>query len=100
MLLLLRLNYMLYTLYLSFHSNTEAVIFACLSLGWATTTGRLLGSKMENFPRTQRRATASGVERESTEPNKCCSSTNLNYMVKCSIPFTIVNWRVGIDVRY
>jgi len=31
---------------LSYHSNTEAVLFACLSSGWAITTGRLLGSKM------------------------------------------------------
>jgi len=31
---------------LSYHSsNTEAVLFACLSSGWATTTGRLLGPK-------------------------------------------------------
>jgi len=42
---------------------------ACiLSSGWATTTGRLLVPKVEkqhyvSFPRTQRRATASGVER-------------------------------------
>jgi len=36
---------MLYTYYalcLSCHSKTEAVLFACLSSGWATTTGRLL----------------------------------------------------------
>jgi len=39
---------MLYTLCLSYHSNTEAVLFACLLSGWATTTGRLLGPKMEN----------------------------------------------------
>jgi len=30
------------------HSNTEAVLFACLSLDWATTTGRLLGSKIRS----------------------------------------------------
>jgi len=28
------------------HSNTEAALFACLSSGWATTTGRLLGPLM------------------------------------------------------
>jgi len=47
------------------HSNTEAILFTCLSSGWATTTGRLLGPKMGNnvsFPRTQRRATERGVE--------------------------------------
>jgi len=33
---------------LSFHSNTEAVLFACLLLGWATTTGRLLDHKVGN----------------------------------------------------
>jgi len=33
---------------LSYHSNTEAVLFACLSSGWATTTGRLLGSMVGN----------------------------------------------------
>jgi len=27
---------------------SEAVLFACLSSGWATTTGRLLGPKVEN----------------------------------------------------
>jgi len=37
-----------YALHLSCHSNTEAVLFACLSLGWATTTGRLLGPKLGN----------------------------------------------------
>jgi len=40
---LLRLNQMLYALCLSYHSNTEVVLFACLSSGWATTTSRLLG---------------------------------------------------------
>jgi len=45
--LLLRLNQMLHhALCLSYHSNTEAVLFACPSSGWATTTGRLLGSKV------------------------------------------------------
>jgi len=39
---LLRLNQMLYSaLCLSYHSNTEAVLFTCLSSGWATTTSRL-----------------------------------------------------------
>jgi len=34
---------------LSYHSNTEAaVLFACLSSGWATTTGILLGPKVRN----------------------------------------------------
>jgi len=37
----------LYAVCLSYHSNTEAVFFACLSLGWATTTGRLLVPKVE-----------------------------------------------------
>jgi len=51
------------------HSNsTEAVLIACLSSGWATTTGRLLGSKMRNSIKclsqrqSHRRATASGVK--------------------------------------
>jgi len=35
-----------FALCLSYHSNTEAVLFACFSLGWTTTTGRLLGPKM------------------------------------------------------
>jgi len=30
-----------YTLCLSYHSNTEAVLFVGLSLGWDTLTGRL-----------------------------------------------------------
>jgi len=34
--ILLRLNQMLYALCLSYHSNTEAVLFARLSSGWAT----------------------------------------------------------------
>jgi len=38
----------MYALWLSYHSNTEAVLFACLSSGWATTTGRLLGPKFGN----------------------------------------------------
>jgi len=37
-----------YALCLSYRSNTEAALFACLSFGWATTTGRLLGSKAGN----------------------------------------------------
>jgi len=45
---LLRLNQMLYVLCLFYHSNTEAVLFACLSSGWATTTGRLLVLKIGN----------------------------------------------------
>jgi len=61
--ILLRLNQMLYALCLSYHSNAEAVLFACLLSGWTTTTGRLLGLKVGNsivfFPRKQRRATAS-----------------------------------------
>jgi len=32
----------------TYHSNTEAALFACLSSGWATTTGRLLGTKVGN----------------------------------------------------
>jgi len=39
---------MLFALCLHYHSNTEVVFFACLSLGWATITGRLLGPKMKN----------------------------------------------------
>jgi len=45
---LLHLNQMLYALCLSYHSNTEAVLFANLSSGRATTTGRLLQPKMGN----------------------------------------------------
>jgi len=45
---LFRLNQMLYySLCLSYHSYTEAVLFACFSSSWATTTGRLLGPKVE-----------------------------------------------------
>jgi len=41
---LLRLNQMLFALCLSYHTNTETVLLACLSSGWATTIiGRLLG---------------------------------------------------------
>jgi len=39
------MHYMLYMYYIS---NGEAVLFACLSSGWATTTGRLLGPKVGN----------------------------------------------------
>jgi len=46
--LLLRLNQMYYVLCLSYHSNTEAVLFECLSSGWATTTSKLLGPKVGN----------------------------------------------------
>jgi len=35
-----------YALCLSYHSNAEAVLFACLSSGWATITDRLLGLKV------------------------------------------------------
>jgi len=43
------LNQMLfYAVCLSYHSNTEAVLFACLSSGWTTITGRLLGLKAKN----------------------------------------------------
>jgi len=35
-----------YALCLSYHSNTEAVLFPCLSSGWTTTMGRILGSRM------------------------------------------------------
>jgi len=46
---LLHLNQMLYyVLCMSYHSNTEAVLLACLSSGWATTTVRLLGPKVGN----------------------------------------------------
>jgi len=31
-----------------YRSNTEAVLFACLSSGWATTTGRLRDPKVGN----------------------------------------------------
>jgi len=37
-----------YTLCLSYHDKTEAVLFAYLSSGWATTSGRLLDPKVEN----------------------------------------------------
>jgi len=65
--LLLRLNQMLYALCLSYHPNTEAVLFSCLSSGWTTTMGGCLAPRWKialkvSFPRTQRRATASGVE--------------------------------------
>jgi len=68
--MLLRLNQMLYALFLSYHSNTEAVLFTCILSGWATTMGRLFGSKVGNsnkclsFPRTQRRATTSGISNQ------------------------------------
>jgi len=41
-----KLLQILYALYLFYHSNTEAVLFACHLSGWATTTGKLLGLKM------------------------------------------------------
>jgi len=37
-----------YAMCLSYHSNTEAVLFGCLSSSWAITTGRLLGPKVGN----------------------------------------------------
>jgi len=37
-----------YALCLLYHSNTETVLFAYLSSGWATTTVRLLGPKVGN----------------------------------------------------
>jgi len=48
---ILRLNEMLfYALCLSYHSNTdEAVLFACLSSGWANTADSLLGPKVGNI---------------------------------------------------
>jgi len=47
---LLRLNQMLYyyALCLSYHSNTESAVLVCLSSGWVTITGRLLGPKVGN----------------------------------------------------
>jgi len=40
---------MLYALFLSYQSNTEAVLFAFLLSDWATiTTGRVLGPKVGN----------------------------------------------------
>jgi len=39
---------MLCALCMSYHSNTEVVLFTCLSSGWITTTGSLLGPKMKN----------------------------------------------------
>jgi len=38
---LLRLNQMLYALCLSYHFNSENVLFACFSLGWVTTMFRV-----------------------------------------------------------
>jgi len=47
--MLLHLNQVLcYALFLSYHSNADAVLFACLLSSWATTTGRLLGPKIRN----------------------------------------------------
>jgi len=46
--LLIRLSQILYALCLSYYSNTEVFLFACLSSGWATTTSSLLGSKVGN----------------------------------------------------
>jgi len=37
-----------YAMCLSYHSNTEAALFACLSSSWAITTGRLFGPKVGN----------------------------------------------------
>jgi len=37
-LMVLHLSQMLYALRLSYHSNTEAILFAYLSSGWSTTT--------------------------------------------------------------
>jgi len=37
-----------YILILLYHSNTEAVLFACLSSGWTNKPCRLLGSKVGN----------------------------------------------------
>jgi len=46
---LIRLN-QFYTMFLCwpYHSNTEAVLFACLLSDWTTATGRLLGPKVGN----------------------------------------------------
>jgi len=44
---LIRLNRMLYAPYLSYHSQHRSCL-ACLSSGWANTTGRLLGPKVGN----------------------------------------------------
>jgi len=43
-----RCTMLYYALCLSYHSNTEVVLFVCLSSSWATTTGRLLGPKVGN----------------------------------------------------
>jgi len=61
--LLLRLNQMLYALCLSYHSNTGALLFACLSSRWATT---FLASRWEIalsvFLKVATSDTTSGVE--------------------------------------
>jgi len=41
-------THVVYALCQSYHSNTKAVLFSCLSSEWVTTTDRLLGPKMGN----------------------------------------------------
>jgi len=46
---------------LSYHSNKEAVLFACLLSGWAATTGRLLSLKVRNSSKCLSKDTANAL---------------------------------------
>jgi len=86
------LKQMLYAQYLSYNYNTEAVLFACLSSGWATATGRLLAPKMGNmpFPRTQQHATTQGVK------SRLC---NLRLLVWRSTNVINGKYKYGISIQ-
>jgi len=76
-----------YALCLSYHSNTEAAVFACLSSGWDTTTGRLLGPKVGTALSVFAKDTATryrideGIESRSSD----LTTTPLTYYANSSI---------------
>jgi len=59
-----------------YHSNTEAVLFACLSSDWATITGRLLVSL---FPKKTATRYRIGSRTKISQTCKISNSENIFY---------------------
>jgi len=82
--------------------NTEVVLFACLSSGWATTTGRLLGPKMGNSIKCLSQGHSDALLHRESEPRFCnlsITSQALNQLSHAAAKVYLLSYWINFFFR-
>jgi len=79
--------------------NTEAVLFACISSGWATTTGRLLGPKVGNSIKCRSHGHSDALPHREWKRGFATSQLLAGASTNWATRLTLVNYMLGLDVH-